>query len=168
MASVMISIRPEWCEKIASGEKTVEVRKSRPKLEPPFKCYIYQTRNGGVIGEFTCDRIFYFENGYSDHNTISREELERRSCLNRNQLENYEYSAKPKDFTPYVVGLFCWSISDLKIYNNPMHLSQFTNGSSVLMFRNDTCLGWTGMKRPPQSWCYVDDVEYMQPSDWSE
>ena len=43
MKAVMISIRPEWCEKIASGKKTVEVRKSRPKLEPPFKCYIYCT-----------------------------------------------------------------------------------------------------------------------------
>ena len=43
MKSVLISIRPEWCEKIASGEKTVEVRKTRPKIEPPFKVYVYCT-----------------------------------------------------------------------------------------------------------------------------
>lgn len=42
--AVMISIRPKWCEKIARGEKTIEVRKTRPKLEPPFKCYIYCTK----------------------------------------------------------------------------------------------------------------------------
>ncbi len=42
--SVLISIRPKWCEKIASGEKTIEVRKTRPKLETPFKCYIYCTK----------------------------------------------------------------------------------------------------------------------------
>lgn len=42
--AVMISIRPKWCEKIARGEKTVEVRKTRPKLETPFKCYIYCTQ----------------------------------------------------------------------------------------------------------------------------
>ena len=41
--AVMLSIRPKWCEKIISGEKTVEVRKTRPKLETPFKCYIYCT-----------------------------------------------------------------------------------------------------------------------------
>ena len=41
--AVIISIRPKWCEKIASGEKTIEVRKNRPKLETPFKCYIYCT-----------------------------------------------------------------------------------------------------------------------------
>ena len=45
MKSVLISIRPRWCEKIASGEKTIEVRKTRPKLEPPFRCYIYCTKD---------------------------------------------------------------------------------------------------------------------------
>ena len=39
--AVMLSIRPKWCQKIASGEKTIEVRKTKPKLETPFKCYIY-------------------------------------------------------------------------------------------------------------------------------
>ena len=77
MKSVLISIQPKWCELIASGEKTVEVRKTRPKLETPFKCYIYMTAGnavypvtingapytcsnvGGkcVIGEFVCVRI---------------------------------------------------------------------------------------------------------------
>lgn len=42
--AVMISIRPKWCEKICSGKKTIEVRKTRPKLETPFKCYIYCTQ----------------------------------------------------------------------------------------------------------------------------
>lgn len=43
--AVMISIRPKWCEKIASGKKAIEVRKTRPKLQTPFKCYIYCTRD---------------------------------------------------------------------------------------------------------------------------
>lgn len=30
--AVMLSIRPEWVERILNGEKTLEVRKSRPKL----------------------------------------------------------------------------------------------------------------------------------------
>ena len=81
--AVLISIRPKWVEKIASGDKTIEVRKTRPKMDTPFKCYIYCTlqgcnelfrvglgrdvakwnrgkwgdRKGNVIGEFTCDRI---------------------------------------------------------------------------------------------------------------
>lgn len=82
--AVLISIHPQWCGKIASGEKTVEIRKTAPKIEPPFKCYIYCTKNphlrfwagpryaytddhshnafdrsgnGKVIGEFVCARI---------------------------------------------------------------------------------------------------------------
>ena len=43
--AVIISIRPKWCQMIASGEKTIEVRKNRPKLDTPFKCYIYCTRD---------------------------------------------------------------------------------------------------------------------------
>lgn len=45
MKSVLISIRPKWCELIANGEKTTEVRKTRPKLDVPFKCYIYCTKS---------------------------------------------------------------------------------------------------------------------------
>ena len=75
MKAVLISIRPEWVARITSGKKTLEVRKNRPKLELPFKCYIYETQGrtetpwidedghtifkgrGQVIGEFVCDRI---------------------------------------------------------------------------------------------------------------
>lgn len=56
MKSILISIQPKWCELIASGKKTIEVRKTRPKIETPFKCYIYCTKEGnmffhGGIGE---------------------------------------------------------------------------------------------------------------------
>lgn len=35
--AVLISIRPEWVEKILPGEKTLEIRKNRPNMETPFK-----------------------------------------------------------------------------------------------------------------------------------
>lgn len=81
MKDILISIRPQWVGKIANGKKTIEVRKTRPKLETPFKCFIYciergvklvrgpipETEyccyisddfvNGKVVGEFICDRI---------------------------------------------------------------------------------------------------------------
>lgn len=44
MKSVLISIQPKWCELIASGKKTIEVRKTAPKVQTPFKCYIYKTK----------------------------------------------------------------------------------------------------------------------------
>ena len=45
MKAVLISIRPKWCEKIINGEKTIEVRKTCPKMDTPFKCYIYCTQS---------------------------------------------------------------------------------------------------------------------------
>lgn len=42
--SVLFSVRPEWCYKIASGEKTIEVRKTAPKLPTPYKSYLYCTK----------------------------------------------------------------------------------------------------------------------------
>lgn len=44
MNSILISIQPKWCNLIASGRKTLEIRKTKPKLKPPFKCYIYCTK----------------------------------------------------------------------------------------------------------------------------
>ena len=65
MKSVMISIQPKWCELIASGKKTVEVRKTRPKIDTPFKCYIYCTNNKRQYLrkiETHCQKIFFTEN----------------------------------------------------------------------------------------------------------
>ena len=82
--SVLISIQPKWCELIASGKKTLEIRKTRPQHDLSFKCYIYCTKkgealikrenirdksgaypgtilervSGKVIGEFVCDSIY--------------------------------------------------------------------------------------------------------------
>ena len=93
MKSVLLSIKPEWCELIASGKKTLEVRKTKPKLNTPFKCYIYCTKgksdnqsSGKVIGEFTCDDMTsfgftpYYRNGshgyyMASFDKISPEEL---------------------------------------------------------------------------------------------
>lgn len=43
--AVLLSIQPRWCGLIANGKKTIEVRKTRPKIETPFKCYIYQSKS---------------------------------------------------------------------------------------------------------------------------
>lgn len=44
MKSVLMSIRPEWCNLIIRGKKTLEVRRTRPKLETPFRVYVYCTK----------------------------------------------------------------------------------------------------------------------------
>lgn len=136
MKSVLISIRPKWCELIASGKKTIEVRKTCPKIETPFKCYIYETKarsdmptfvdedghviytgRGQVIGEFVCDKIS--EIGFSPWSYCEYvsdiENLYKASCLNFDEIFSYLGEG----------GGYGWHISDLKIYDKPRELSEF-------------------------------------------
>lgn len=156
MKAVMLSIQPKWCELIASGRKTIEVRKTRPKMGTPFKCYIYQTlhregrqgmtySDGKVIGEFVCDRIDDYAFDYCTHPEISGvglngdggdnwyeidEEDLIKTCLSEDELKTYGNRNM----------LHGWNISDLKIYDKPKSLSEFA------------------LNRPPQSWGYVEEV----------
>lgn len=156
--AVLISIRPEWVEKIANGEKTLELRKTEPKLETPFKVYIYCTAgnlsyevssgifcniSGGrlVVGEFVCDRIgIIWGGGYLK----MPESAFAGSCLNMYQIDTY---LDGKDG-------HSWHISNLKIYDVPKPLSKFKG-------LRKTKFGYVPVeiKRPPQSWCYVEEED---------
>lgn len=150
--AVMLSIRPKWCEKIASGEKTIEVRKTRPKLDTPFKCYIYCTK-GKVIGEFTCEWIYKIDKdstdfifkaeGLSVYKQVAEEMCGLRVAMTDDELHGY---------LGHCQG-YGWHITDLKIYDAPRKLSEFTG-------LRDTKFGAApyDIKRAPQSWCYVEEV----------
>lgn len=62
MKAIVLSVRPQWCEKIASGEKTIEVRKSAPK-EVPFKAYVYVTKDKPYLYGDMPIKEFYLDNG---------------------------------------------------------------------------------------------------------
>lgn len=158
--AVLISIRPEWCEKIMSGQKTIEVRKTRPKMNPPFKCYIYKCGNGKVIGEFLCDEIININGARRIPSDIARP-----TCLEPAKLHQYLGAA---------VG-YGWHISDLKIYDQPKELNEFWFPPE-LYCEKERCGGcpydqvpdvngeysfdceWKRpLMRPPQSWRYVEE-----------
>lgn len=199
--AVLISINPKWCELIASGKKTVEVRKTRPKLETPFKCYIYCTKdnidlvpsriwwkadktgfqhimNGKVIGEFVCEKITYLGNVATDpwdrllgsvHE--AHKKLIEEACLTEEAIIRYG-------------GRYGWHISNFQIYDEPQPLNWFvTEGDCDCMncrkcswfnrgngynVEDDCDLGYENIRkkkalkplfRPPQSWCYIEDLE---------
>lgn len=161
MQAVLISIRPKWCELIASGEKTLEVRKTRPKIKTPFKCYIYETKGktdmptfvdedghvsyevgGKVIGEFWCSDFIVFD----CHSGKGLTWL-GKTCLTYDELAQYLGNKKGCG----------WRISDLKIYDKPRELGEFTYW---LGFISDFATDNQGnLKRPPQSWCYVESLQ---------
>lgn len=168
-SAVLISIRPKWCELIANGEKTVEVRKTQPKLKTPFKCYIYCTKpkfphedhitlfdkqrcfyaGGKVIGEFVCDRIL-------DTRLIHIS----NTCLSVDEWLKYTDDHKGP--------VYGWHISNLQIYDKPKELSEFMKPCTndlcceiCAMYREfeDRCGNAAlAIKRPPQSWCYVEEL----------
>ena len=163
MKIVLISIRPKWVEKIAKGIKTIEVRKTAPQ-EVPFKCYIYRTTEkvdeileeydskfnllrrkktikkfmGKVIGEFICDKVDEYPYDYCDGVDIDDDTI-LETAIDREDINIY---AKGKT-------LYGWHISDLKIYDKPRALSEF----GKVGFGHEVPL-----KRPPQSYMYVEDL----------
>ncbi len=179
MRAVLISIQPKWCELIASGKKTVEVRKNKPKLETPFKVYIYCTEKDydktfridnfmhkvfldgkgkqKIIGEFICDKIYDIKPHYDMPIFCNQYEYgwkigEAEDCLSFEELDFY-------------LGGKCgygWHISDLKLYDEPKELNKFyhtckqPNGTDCSKCRDkveQTCWSFT---KPPQSWCYTE------------
>ena len=185
--AVLISIRPKWCQKIVSGEKTIEVRKTKPKLETPFKCYIYCTLpkyphedfiatdyprpqfygGGKVIGEFTCDRIYKIDKDSTDFLfkagglSVYKQAAEEKCglCVAMTDDELHGYLGHYQGYG--------WHISDLKIYDAPRELGEFRRVcvndlycESCAMYRENkgTCGNESlRLKRPPQSWCYVEE-----------
>ncbi len=140
MKEILISIQPKWCELIVRGKKTVEIRKTKPKIEPPFKVYIYCTKapkgwvrldknvqmDTKVIGEFVCDVII-------SHCEMANADIaEQQGRIRREALAKYSSGKQ----------LYGWHISDLVIYNEPKDLSEFQ------------------IKTPPQSWRYVERKTY--------
>ena len=181
MKAVLISIQPKWCELIASGKKTVEVRKTKPKIDVPFKCYIYETKGklrwcnkcqdtdcerpypncacwegqGKVIGEFVCDRITEYEcssDGFGELATTCG------TCLTYDEILNY---CNGND-------LYGWHITDLVIYDKPKELSEFKQIKIIRGYHKEgetkiekllkgSRIEVKYLTRPPQSWCYVEE-----------
>jgi predicted transcriptional regulator len=182
--AVMLSIRPKWFDKIANGEKTIEVRKTRPKMNTPFKCYIYCTLpkyphedfiatdyprpqfygGGKVIGEFICDAITRVNIcGFWDDSGKQLDNRLKDTCLTSEEFGNYLGEN---------VG-YGWHISNLKIYDAPKKLGGFWRDCLEYSELSTNCWscenvcgdgdetdcntdGRLYLHRPPQSWCYVE------------
>ena len=142
--AILMSIQPEWCELISQGIKTVEVRKSRPKMDPAVKVYIYCTLsgeawltkgeqpvqgNGKVIGEFICSKIDELKNN---------EVFNTREMYNQAQLTKAQFLRYADNKTVYL-----WHITKLTIYSEPKSLNKFY------------------IERAPQSWRYVTEYWWI-------
>ena len=199
MKAILMSIQPEWCEKIFSGEKTIEVRKSAPK-EVPFKVYMYCTiggyidkqrtipkeplfrethfggikyttsidlvdktlqehnlANGKVVGDYVCERIT--EHEICDSGAVVNYWAEglQHSCLTISQIDEYVGKRRSADYYKKS-KISALHISAVKCYDEPKELSEFRkvclNGKC-----SDCIYEECKITRPPQSWCYVEELQ---------
>jgi len=169
--AVLISIRPEWCEKIINGQKTIEVRKTRPNLIPQFKCYIYCTQSADMLWilkererSLHPDKIAdvfkaakcggaYRGNGkvigeflcdqiIEDRTYGHNEEFYRAACMSAYDAAAYAMQSP----------MYGWHISDLRVYDHPRDLWEFTG-----LRETKYGLAPGPITRPPQSWRYVEE-----------
>lgn len=152
---ILISIQPNWIEKIAQLIKTIEVRKTCPALKPPFKCRIYCTQdqykhlydlrpysNGDIVLSVTIHNEYSLvPNNYLNGKVVGEficDKITRYNCdkdFDEYFVAGYVGAYMPlkemcltnKDLMEYGRGkpLYGWHISNLIIYNTPMELSSF-------------------------------------------
>ena len=167
--AVLASVRPLYCYYYAIGRKTLELRKTCPKLDGPFKVYIYCTQKsyllsypfrgsykffdtnnkkdanlykhheGKVVGEFICDSVYTVKNDNGNFHCV--EFPEKTNEIARDSCLGYS------DMRRYcLLTSYAYHISNLKIYSEPVEIGRFTltNGNQVI--------------RPPQSYFYVKEL----------
>ena len=170
MKTIMISIKPMWVKKIASGKKTFEVRKTKPKCNIPFKCLIYCTKNnngcGKVVGEFICNQVeaMHIPSLIELNSEEEVKDFEKQACMTTEECNNYLKNTWG----------YAWHISNVKIYDTPKDISDYYSGKQCKGFNNNImdcvamgtefmpkcrdCIdGYTKLKKAPQSWFYIEE-----------
>ena len=179
---VLLSVRPQWCELIANGKKTIEVRKTRPKLETPFKCYIYQTkpkdrlitimRDGDEnYGEIYHGKPVFIKTYGEDYWTGRNQKVIGEFVCDHVKMESVGYIDHVAGYHGLESGtcltaeqlmeygkwafLYGWHISALQIYDKPKELSEFRKPIMPMGLRYED----DAIKRATQSWCYVEEYD---------
>ena len=107
---------------------------------------IWDVFNGHIAGEFTCDRIY--ELAPLNH---APDDVGKQACLTREEIVNYLKGTG-----------YGWHIVNLKIYDTPKELCKFSRPFENCIdkvcdeFGCASCENGGHIKRPPQSWCYVE------------
>ena len=170
----MLSIRPKWCAKIIIGRKTMELRKSVPKLEVPFKCYIYCTSghpyisvkggnldrdtvrtntvgrcNGKVIGEFVCDYIL------QRCEMANADIAEQQSCDSREDIY-FKYSEE------YFVKFLKENADNIKAeYFIPLLVNDLIQTGKASVTVLDTRSKWFGVTYAADRQSVVDKIHAL-------
>lgn len=154
MKSIMLSVQPKWVKKILSDEKTIEVRKTAPKLETPFKVYIYKTKKRILRDITKKGELGYYAEISDETRIMSCPDLDGGKVIGEfvcdriietipdynpklNKFFNYDFYDEngkrledcltDKEKQEYGKGkpLYGLHISNLKIYDKPKEIENF-------------------------------------------
>ena len=94
MKAVLMSIQPQWCEKIVKKEKTIEVRKTKPNLEGPFKVYIYCSKSRPYLNQhnnsyYLEEKDILGERGLGHYRRLNGQVIGEFTC---NKIYQFSYS----------------------------------------------------------------------------
>lgn len=144
MKKILLAVHPKWCKMIFNGKKTIEVRRNRPKLEPPFEVLVYETKGqfiksvkgacttygygrGKVIGSFVCDEIYaFFPWGAGiacediDGNLLPADNVCKETCLTGDEIYKYFLGNGKETFEGHG-----WHITEPKLFDKPKELWEF-------------------------------------------
>lgn len=123
--AVLLSIKPKWADLIFEGKKKTEVRKTQPKLTKET-FKVYFYVTGDVKKVIGECECYYIYPMMHKGKELWMFDIED-TCLTEEELREYAKAG----------SLYGWPLHNVKKYDNPKTLADF------------------GMKRPPQSWCYV-------------
>lgn len=146
--AILLSIKPEYVAKILSGEKTIEIRKTKPSIDLPVKVYIYCTHGSKLTNEITLEEYQKLKaknpkNYIVNRSTVLNGKVVAEFTLNN--VEKFDWQSgnidiqfdyltkhacvddmKLEEYSDfYHKTIYAWQIYNLKIYKKPEYLSEF-------------------------------------------
>lgn len=184
MKEVLISIQPQWVEKILNGEKTIEIRKTMPKCKFPCKVYIYCTKGKNSLIGITRkgEELPYSDGQIADKDvfyTIPKTPIERWRELGKvvaeftlNTVTTLWQNNKDKTSTARVVDKDVFEKQTCMTWKQYCEYHKCKNGKypnsyawhieDLKIYKKPKELSEficrKPLKRPPQSWCYIKEV----------
>ena len=127
--TIMLTIRKRHLNHMRQGVKGWELRKTRPRIKPPFRvlCCVSGTA-GSVEAAWICDSVVSLNGADVNH-------VARIACVTPEEVRAYRREG----------DLYGWHIQDgtfrdWKAEGIPKHITDFS------------------IRRPPQSWCYAEET----------
>jgi predicted transcriptional regulator len=181
MKAILISIKPEWVDKILNGKKTIEIRKTAPNCKLPIDVYIYCTKKQpygrSLIKYQYCNEFYIDDRTHNLFDEIINGKIAAKFTLNKIDKIDDDPDIGAFTYAPDGSVLPFDMIEFNDILREKACVDGYENLDEYLGFIGDsynlnTAYLWYiddleifdkpreladfGLTRPPQSWQYIE------------